>query len=127
MTLTTSCAGWPIGTTSELPHSLSDGDQTIKTMMGYVWMGSFCSVPSLSVPAGYVVSEGQVGAGSVAGTETLAKTPVGPMATSEWASEDVLLRSGFDAKAVGASWLCRPPGWVDAVELARQDSSKVSE
>ena len=123
VTPTTSCAGWPIRTTSELQHGVSDGDQTIKTME-YVWLANFCGVPSISVPAGYVVPEGQTDAGNAASSENVGKIPVGLMATGEWASEDALLQFGLDAEATGARWHCRPPAWVDVVELARQQSRK---
>lgn len=119
VTPTTSCAGWPIRTTSELHYGLSDGDTTIKTME-YVWMGNFCGVPSITVPAGYIVPEGQPGAGNVASPETVGGIPVGMMATGEWASEDALLRFGLDAEEGATYYQHRPPNWVDVVELARK-------
>lgn len=119
VTPTTSCAGWPIRTTSELRYGVSDGDQTIKTME-YVWLGNFCGTPSITVPAGYVIPEGQPREGDAADSETVGGVPVGLMATGEWASEDALVRFGLDAEEVGAHLRYSPPNWVDVVELAQQ-------
>ncbi|OCK74693.1 glutamyl-tRNA amidotransferase subunit A [Lepidopterella palustris CBS 459.81] len=119
VTPTTSCAGWPIRSASELKYGVSDGDQTVKTME-YVWLGNFCGMPSISVPAGYIVPEGQVGEEEVADQGTIGKVPVGLMATGEWASEYTLIQFGLDAEEAGVDQQCRPPIWVDIVELARQ-------
>jgi Asp-tRNA(Asn)/Glu-tRNA(Gln) amidotransferase A subunit family amidase len=122
MTPTTSCAGWQIGPPSELKYGVSDGDQTLKTME-YVWMANFCGMPSISVPAGYIVPEGQPGEGDVADEDTVGKIPVGLMATGEWASEDALMQFGLDAEEAGADIQCLPPNWVDVVELAKSRAS----
>lgn len=119
VTPTTKCAGWPIRTASELRYGVSDGDQTIESME-YVWLGNFCGVPSLSVPAGYVVPEGQDGAGTVAGPGTVGEVPVGLMATGEWGSEDALIQFGLDAEEAGACFQHQPSTWVDVVDLARE-------
>ncbi|TVY16428.1 Fatty acid amide hydrolase [Lachnellula arida] len=115
----TSCAGWSIRADSELKYGVNDGDKTIESME-YVWLANFCGLPSISAPAGFVVPEGQVGEGEVAGLETEGKVPVGLMATGEWASEEALLQFGLDAEEAGGEQECRPPNWVDVVDLARQ-------
>ena len=120
VTPTSSCAGWPIRTSSELVHGVSDGDTTIKTMK-YVWLANFLGAPSITVPAGYVKPEGAVGEGDVVtDLDAPGKVPVGLMATGEWASEHALLQFGLDAEAMGDDKVCRPPNWVDVVELAKQ-------
>jgi len=119
VTPTTSCAGWPIRSDSELKYGVNDGDKTIESME-YVWLGNFCGMPSISVPAGFVVPEGQAEEGEVAGSEVVGKVPVGLMATGEWASEEALMEFGLDAEEAGAEQECRPPNWVDVVDLARQ-------
>lgn len=118
VTPTTACAGWPIRAASELRYGVSDGNQTLDSME-YAWLANFCGVPSLTVPAGYVVPEGHPGAGEVAGPDTEGKVPVGLMATGEWATEDTLLLFGVDAEEAAATQRCRPPAWVDVVELAK--------
>ncbi|KAH8662583.1 glutamyl-tRNA amidotransferase subunit A [Xylariales sp. PMI_506] len=119
VTPTAACAGWPIRSTAELRHGINDGDRTLRTME-YVWMANFCGMPSINVPAGYVVPEGQPGAGQVAGAETIGKVPVGLMATGDWASELELLQFGLDAEEAGLEGQVRPPNWVDVVELAKK-------
>lgn len=89
-------------------------------------MANFCGVPSITLPVDYVVSEGQPGKGEVAGPKTVGKVPVGLMATGEWASESNLLRFGLDVEELCVESLCRPPTWVDVVELATQET-KASE
>ncbi|KAI0420935.1 amidase signature domain-containing protein [Xylaria grammica] len=123
VTPTTPCAGWPIRSASELRHGVSDGDQTQKTMK-YVWMANFCGLPSVSVPAGYVVPQGQPDQGAVADAKTPGKIPVGLMATGEWASEAALLQFASDAEDLCRKGECRPPNWVDVMELARQEMQK---
>lgn len=123
VTPTTSCAGWPIRSKSELVYGISDGDTTIKTME-YVWLGNFCGVPSISMPAGYVIPEGQVGEGNIAGPEIEGEVPVGMMATGEWASETALMQFGLDAEEAGEALHRRASTWVDVVELARQNKSQ---
>lgn len=118
VTPTTACAGWPIRAASELRHGVSDGNQTLDSME-YAWLANFCGIPSLTVPAGYVVPEGQPGEGEVAGSNTEGKVPVGLMATGEWAMEDTLLLFGVDAEEAAAGKQCRPPAWVDVAELAK--------
>lgn len=118
VTPTTSCAGWPIRSEAELKYGVNDGNRTISTME-YVWLGNFCGCPSINVPAGFVVPEGRAGEGEVAGVDEVGKVPVGLMATGEWASEDALLEFGVDAEDAGSVIECRPPGWVDILELAR--------
>ncbi|EEP75628.1 conserved hypothetical protein [Uncinocarpus reesii 1704] len=117
VTPTTSCAGWPIRSESELKHGINDGNQTLKTME-YVWMANFTGIPALNVPAGFVIPEGTPGAGEVAETDTVGKVPVGLMGMGEWASEDNLLQWGLDIEKVGEERLSRPPIWVDVVEKA---------
>ncbi|KAI1208534.1 glutamyl-tRNA amidotransferase subunit A [Annulohypoxylon truncatum] len=120
VTPTTACEGWPIRAASELKYGISDGDQTLDSME-YVWLANFCGVPSLTVPAGYVVPEGQPGEGEIAGPNTEGKVPVGLMATGEWTREDTLILFGVDAEEAGAKWQCRPPTWVDVIELAKKE------
>ncbi|KAI8953020.1 amidase signature domain-containing protein [Xylaria longipes] len=126
ITPTTQCAGWPIRSPVELRHGISDGDRTQETM-AYVWMANFCGAPSVSVPAGFVVPEGQPNQGTVADAETPGKVPVGLMAMSEWASESALLQFAADAEDLCRQIECRPPNWVDVIELARQEIEKTSD
>jgi Asp-tRNA(Asn)/Glu-tRNA(Gln) amidotransferase A subunit family amidase len=119
MTPTTACAGWPIRNKNELKYGISDGNQTLKTME-YVWMANFLGLPSLSVPAGFVVPEGKKGEGEVAGKDVEGRVPCGLMAMGEWASEDQLLRFGLDTESVGLDRQARPKIWVDVVEKARE-------
>jgi Asp-tRNA(Asn)/Glu-tRNA(Gln) amidotransferase A subunit family amidase len=119
VTPTTSCAGWRIANSSELKYGISDGDTTLLTME-YVWMANFCGLPSLAVPAGYVVPEKQAGAGEEASEDTEGKVPVGLMAMGEWASEESLLQWGLLAEGVAEERRCRPPVWVDVIEKARE-------
>lgn len=108
ITPTTSCEGWPIrGGEAELRWGVNDGDQTLASME-YVWLANFCGLPSVSVPAGYVVPE--IGEGEV---------PVGLMATGEWCGEEGLLSFAEDCERVGRGERRRPGGWVDVVGLAR--------
>jgi Asp-tRNA(Asn)/Glu-tRNA(Gln) amidotransferase A subunit family amidase len=121
VTPTTSCAGYPVrGGDAELRHGVSDGDRTIQTME-YCWLANFCGAPSITVPAGFVVPEGQgqVRAGQVAGPEVEGRVPVGLMATGEWAGEEALFNFALDAEEIGAERRARPPIWVDVVEKAR--------
>ncbi|KAI1757976.1 amidase signature domain-containing protein [Xylaria castorea] len=113
ITPTTPCAGWPIRSPAELRHGVSDGDRTQETME-YVWMANFCGVPSVSVPAGFIVPEGQPDQGAIADAETLGKVPVGLMAMA-------------DAEGLCKGKECRPPGWVDVIELARREMEKTSD
>ena len=120
-TPTTACAGWPIvDPAAELRHGVSDGDRTIASM-AYVWLANFCGLPAVTVPAGYIVPEGQPGAGEVAAPGAVGGIPVGLMATGEWAAEESLLRLALDAQELGAAGRMRPPNWVDVVELAREE------
>ncbi|KAF4985177.1 hypothetical protein FDECE_16756 [Fusarium decemcellulare] len=122
VTPTTACAGAPIrGGESELKYGVSDGNLTIESMT-YVWLANFCGLPSISVPAGFVVPEGQDGAGEEADEKTLGKVPVGLMATGEWCSEGALLEFGVDAEAAGRERRCRPPIWEDIVLQAKMIS-----
>ncbi|KAI1111461.1 amidase signature domain-containing protein [Nemania sp. NC0429] len=124
VTPTTQCAGWPIrAPAAELRHGVSDGVKTQETM-GYVWMANFCGAPSVSVPAGFVVPEGAPGEGAVAAADTPGKVPVGLMAMGEWASETALLQFASDAEEIGGRDECRPPNWVDVIELARREMEK---
>ncbi|OAA62725.1 amidotransferase [Niveomyces insectorum RCEF 264] len=118
VTPTTSCAGWPVRSASEHRWGLSDGDTTMRTME-YSWLANYCGLPSISVPAGYVVPEGAPHAGEVAGPDVPGKVPVGIMATGEWATEADLLRFGLDAETIAVQRLARPPIWVDVVEAAK--------
>ncbi|KAI1164440.1 amidase signature domain-containing protein [Nemania serpens] len=126
VTPTTQCAGWPIRSPAELRHGVSDGNRTQETM-GYVWMANFCGAPSVSVPAGFVVPEGQPDQGTVAAAETPGKVPVGLMAMGEWASEAALLQFASDAEEMGGRDECRPPNWVDVIELARREMERSSD
>jgi Asp-tRNA(Asn)/Glu-tRNA(Gln) amidotransferase A subunit family amidase len=119
VTPTTSCAGWRIAGKKDFKYGISDGDQTLKTME-YVWMANFCGLPSLSVPAGFVVPEGTTGAGDIAGEETQGRIPVGLMAMGEWTSEESLLQWGLVAESLGEDRRARPPIWVDVVAKARE-------
>lgn len=122
ITPTTSCAGWPVRSgQSELSYGLNDGNRTLESME-YVWLANFCGLPSLSVPAGYVIPEGSKGAGDVATKDTEGMVPVGLMATGEWCSEDALLRFGFDAEAAGQDRQCKPRIWEDIISRARMEA-----
>jgi len=121
VTPTSGCAGWPIGSAAELKHGINDGNRTEESME-YTWMANFCGVPSISFPAGYVVPEGQFGEGDLADFKTEGKVPIGLMATGEWASEEDLMRFGLDVEEVCGETLCRPPNWVDIVELAKREA-----
>ncbi|KAM5343570.1 hypothetical protein ACJ41O_012107 [Fusarium nematophilum] len=122
ITPTTACAGWPVrGGKSELSWGVNDGNTTLESME-YVWLANFCGLPSLTVPAGYVVPEGSKGAGEVASRDTEGKVPVGLMAAGEWCSEDALFKFGFDAEAAGLDQRCKPPIWEDIIERARAEA-----
>ncbi|KAI1177072.1 glutamyl-tRNA amidotransferase subunit A [Nemania sp. FL0916] len=124
VTPATGCAGWPIRKgEAELRYGVSDGDRT-QEAMAFVWLANFCGIPSVSVPAGYVVPEGRSDGGVVADVNTPGKIPVGLMAMGEWAGEAALLRWAEDVEDVNRREVCRPPGWVDVVELARQEMKK---
>ncbi|KAJ2897958.1 glutamyl-tRNA amidotransferase subunit A [Zalerion maritima] len=114
-TPTTSCAGWKIQGDGELKYGVSDGNQTLKTME-YVWMGNFCGLPSISVPAGFVVPEGEEDAGDVAEQGI----PIGLMVTGEWTSEEELMQFGLDAEEAGRERQRNPPVWADVVKLAKE-------
>ncbi|KAI5863342.1 amidase [Durotheca rogersii] len=118
VTPTTMCAGWPIRSALELKYGINDGNQSFAAM-GYTWMGNFCGLPSISLPAGYVVPEGHPREGEVASRDTVGKVPVGIMATGEWASESALVQFGLDVEACSDE-PCHPPRWVDVAELARR-------
>lgn len=119
ITPTTACGGAPIRRgASELKHGLSDGDLTIESMT-YVWLANFCGMPSLSIPAGFVVPVGQERAGEEADENTVGKVPIGLMATGEWCSEKALLEFGVEAEAVGSEKRCRPPTWEDILSQAK--------
>ncbi|KAG8664113.1 hypothetical protein FPOAC2_10235 [Fusarium poae] len=119
ITPTTACPGAPIrGGASELKRGLNDGNLTIESMT-YVWLANLCGMPSLSVPAGFVIPEGQERAGEEADKETVGKIPVGLMATGEWCSEKALLEFGVEAEAVGVGKRCKPPIWEDVLLQAR--------
>jgi len=119
VTPTTGCAGWPVRSAREHMWGVSDGDSTIKSME-YVWMANFCGLPSLTVPAGYVVPEGSPGAGQVADVHADGKVPVGMMFMGEWASEAHLLQIGLDAESISDERRSRPPVWVDVVKMAKE-------
>jgi len=119
VTPTTSCAGWHIAGKTDLKYGVSDGDQTLKTME-YVWMANFLGLPSISVPAGFVIPEGQPHAGEEASDDTPGKIPVGLMAMGEWANEESLLHWGLSAERQGDKYRSRPPIWVDVVEEAKK-------
>lgn len=123
ITPTTACAGWPIrGGEAELRFGVSDGDQTMQSMK-YVWMANLCGVPSISVPAGFVVPKGaSADQGEVAPADTVGKVPVGVMAMADWCDEEALLRFGFDAEdgARKMGKLERPETWVDVMKMAKE-------
>ncbi|KAL6917025.1 hypothetical protein FSST1_008520 [Fusarium sambucinum] len=119
ITPTTACGGARIRRgASELNYGLSDGDLTIESMT-YVWLANFCGMPSLSIPAGFVVPMGKKPAGEEADENTTGKVPVGLMATGEWCSEKALLEFGAEAEAVGSDKRCRPPIWEDILSQAK--------
>ncbi|KXH40876.1 amidase [Colletotrichum simmondsii] len=126
VTPTTSCAGWPIMHEGELSHGVSDGDRTIRSME-YVWMGNFCGLPGITVPAGYVVPHDQLGAGGEAGPDTVGKVPIGLMGMGEWTDEHSLLEFGLDAEELFAKERCRPPNWIDVIQRAKDDMAKNGE
>ncbi|KAK7446875.1 amidase [Colletotrichum acutatum] len=126
VTPTTSCAGWPIMNEGELTHGVSDGDRTIRSME-YVWMGNFCGLPGVTVPAGYVVPHDQLGAGGEAGPDTMGKVPIGLMGMGEWTDEHSLLEFGLDAEELFAKERCRPPNWIDVIQRAKDDMAKNGE
>ncbi|KAK8052815.1 amidase signature domain-containing protein [Apiospora saccharicola] len=117
-------AGWPIGRAPEreLKHGVSDSGHSLQTME-YVWLANFCGMPSLSVPAGYVVPEdgdgGASDAGRVAEPGMPGRVPVGLMVTAEWTREDVLMRFGCDAEELTTGRYSRPEGWVDLLRAAQ--------
>ena len=121
MTPTTACAGWPIRDEAELRFGISDGDQTMKSME-YVWMANFCGVPSISVPAGFVVPDGAPNQGEVADLDTPGKVPVGLMGMGEWCEEEALLKFGVDAEQAGWSLgkRAKAESWVDIASIARE-------
>ena len=125
VTPTTACAGWKVGKPVDLKYGISDGDQTLKTME-YVWMGNFCGLPSISVPAGFVVPEGRKGEGEVAEEGVQGKVPVGLMGMGEWATEEELLWFGGDCEDIGQERSSTPPIWVDVVERAKEEMKRTS-
>jgi Asp-tRNA(Asn)/Glu-tRNA(Gln) amidotransferase A subunit family amidase len=125
VTPTTACAGWRVGKPVDLKYGVSDGDQTLKTME-YVWMGNFCGLPGISVPAGFVVPEGRKGEGEIAGEEVEGKVPVGLMGMGEWASEEELLWFGADCEEVGQERSSKPPIWVDVIARAKEEMKRTS-
>ncbi|KKF93240.1 Fatty acid amide hydrolase [Ceratocystis platani] len=116
----TGCAGWPIRSETELKHGLNDGDTTLVSMQ-YTWLANFCGLPAISLPAGYVVPEGEVDAGRVADEHTLGKIPVGFMCAGEWGSEHALMRLGFDVEDLFAKTRTRAQAWEDVMQLAKEE------
>ena len=127
VTPTTPCAGWHIADPKvDLKYGVSDGDQTLRTME-YVWLANFAGLPSLTIPAGYVRPEEGPRAGEEADNDTDGRIPVGLMGMGEWGSEERLLQWGAEAEAAGAERRSRPPIWVDVVEKARKEMSKIQD
>lgn len=124
VTPTTSCAGWHMKhKAAEMKYGVSDGDQTLKTME-YVWLANYTGLPAMSVPAGFVVPEGQSNAGEIAGDDVEGKIPVGLMGNGEWCSEDTLLQWGLDVEELGAERQRRSPIWVDVIARAKEEMGK---
>lgn len=122
ITPTTACAGSPIrGGNSELHYGLNDANYTLQSME-YVWLANFCGLPALSVPAGYVLPEGDKRAGEVADRDSAGKIPVGLMATGEWCAENSLIQFGFDAEAASNDRWAKPPVWEDIISQAKMDT-----
>ncbi|KAI0162338.1 glutamyl-tRNA amidotransferase subunit A [Xylariaceae sp. FL1272] len=127
VTPTTSCAGWRRQSATELKHGLSDANRTMECMEN-TWLASFCGLPSISMPAGYVVPEGgsagAMDAGEIASEDREGKIPVGIMATGEWAAEETLMRFAKDVEDVCRGQWSRPPAWVDVAGLAKEEMEK---
>lgn len=115
VTPTTSCEGWPIrGGESELRYGVNDGDTTMQSME-YVWLANFCGLPSISVPAGFVLPAASLRK-QFPEPASANPIPVGLMATGEWCSEESLLRFAALAEKVGAGQRRRPPNWFDVYQ-----------
>ena len=114
---TTSSAGWPIMSRSELVYGLSDGDRTLRCME-YVWLANFAGIPSITMPAGFARAE--TPNAKVKGEDD-GMVPVGLMAMGEWGNEKELLQFGLDVEEVGRERYRRPPIWVDIVEKAKKE------
>ncbi|RMZ90204.1 hypothetical protein DV736_g2571, partial [Chaetothyriales sp. CBS 134916] len=103
LTPTAPCAGWKIGSPSDLKApGVSDGDMSLRSME-YVYLANFVGTPAISLPMGY--AEGGI--------------PVGLMALGEWGAEEQLLAFGREGEnLVGTDGIRKPQGegsWVNVL------------
>lgn len=112
LTPTTPRAGLriPSGAGIKGTAGLCDGGSASSSMT-YVYLANWTGCPSINMPCGYV----EVGS-SDGGKETR-EIPIGLMGTSEWGSEDLLLRLGHDWDDIWGSQIQRGKGWVDVLGL----------
>jgi Asp-tRNA(Asn)/Glu-tRNA(Gln) amidotransferase A subunit family amidase len=105
VTPVTPMPGWPISSSGDLQHGITDGNTSVRNME-YVWLANFCGNPAISCPAGYV--EPVKGQGRI---------PIGIMGMGEWGSEDQLMGFGREAEiylnTVYKGGRNRPHAWVD--------------
>lgn len=89
--------------------------------MEYVWMANFLGLPALSVPAGFVMAEGEEGEEGAGEEADEGNIPVGLIGMGEWTDEEGLLQCGAHAETVGAGRRRRPDVWEDVVQRARAE------